>query len=323
MYHNRGPSEELEQIVSGGTSAVVPTQGGVTVANAVTSFVIAKSAEGRARSTCVLYAKRLKDFIRFARGLGVEHMDDLNADVLRGYLAALRESGHHDPGAVSQHYRILRTRVKWFWREWDLPGRSPIDRVSAPPSVERQLPPVTEDVVRRLLLATDKPGSQRARVRDRAILLTLFDTGVRASELCNWDATDFDPATGALTIRTRKTHRMRQVFVSGQAARALRAWVRVHLDVQPLFHTDSGKRVSYSSLREVTRRLATRAKVPCPPLHGFSRGYATIALREGQDLLTLSRLLGHTSLTMLSRYAQSTVEDLGTAHALHSPGDKV
>ena len=76
-------------------------------------------------------------------------------------------------------------------------------------------------------------------------------------------------------------------------------------------------------LRQVVRRLALRAGVPEPALHSFRRGYALAMLRAGCDVVTLSRLLGHSDLSLLRRYTKQTGEDLRAAAERHSPGDRL
>ena len=58
------------------------------------------------------------------------------------------------------------------------------------------------------------------------------------------------------------------------------------------------------------RRLALKANIPIPSLHDFRRAFCLECLRNGIDFLTLSRLMGHTSLQLLSRYAKQTSVDL-------------
>jgi site-specific recombinase XerD len=305
--------------------AVAPGTRRETIAHAVATFVIAKSSEGTARSTCQLYGKRLTTLTKFMRSAGITAMDELTPDHLRAFIAWLRETGKHNEGGVHQFYRTMRTWLKWYWDQYDIEERNPIDKVKAPPLPEKLLPPVELDTVQALLRANEQIPNEARRARNKAVLLTLLDSGVRAGELCGFDMGDLDEATGTLTVRRSKTKKARQVFLSQKASRAVRAWLRHHpLKAQALFCSlPYGQRLSYSGLRRIIERLAWRAKVPAPPIHSFRRAMATEFLRDGGSVVDLQRLLGHAGLGLILRYASRTTDDLRASHHAHSPGDKV
>jgi site-specific recombinase XerD len=70
--------------------------------------------------------------------------------------------------------------------------------------------------------------------------------------------------------------------------------------------TDEGERLTYWGLNEVIRRRAKAAKVQKPGLHDFRRAFALNFLRNGGDIFTLQRLLGHADLQVLRRYLAQT-----------------
>ncbi len=86
--------------------------------------------------------------------------------------------------------------------------------------------------------------------------------------------------------------------------------------------TSDGLRLGYEGLREVLRRSGQRAGVKVTP-HATRRTFATLALREGMNLLHLAALMGHTDLTMLRRYAVVVEEDLRKSHEGHGPVDSL
>jgi site-specific recombinase XerD len=63
------------------------------------------------------------------------------------------------------------------------------------------------------------------------------------------------------------------------------------------------------------KERALKANVERPPLHAFRRAFALNMLRNGCDLLTLQRLMGHADLSLLQRYAEQTTDDLRQVHA--------
>lgn len=110
----------------------------------------------------------------------------------------------------------------------------------------------------------------------------------------------------------------RVVFFGAKTKRALLAYLRMRKTVQPtdsLWERMDGGRLEPVGLREVVRRRARQAGVPEPQLHAFRRAFAINSLRNGCDLVTLQRLLGHSSLEVVSRYLKQVDTDLRAAHA--------
>ena len=91
----------------------------------------------------------------------------------------------------------------------------------------------------------------------------------------------------------------------------------------PLWVTVRGTRLTYSGLRQIVRRRATKAGVPVPSLHSFRRAFALYALRNGADIYSLQRLMGHSDLTVLRRYLKQTEADLQEAHRKAGPVDNL
>jgi integrase/recombinase XerD len=173
----------------------------------------------------------------------------------------------------------------------------------------------------RALLDTCKRGKFTDE-RDRAILLFLLDSGVRAGELLALDRVDVDPLTGDALIRKSKSRKPRTVFIGRVARRSLRAYLKLRDDMaRALFVTDEGERLRMAGLRQVMVRRAKRAGVPTPSIHSFRRAFALAMLRAGIDLLTIARLLGHSDLSLLERYIKQNAEDLRGSHEKGSPVD--
>jgi len=83
----------------------------------------------------------------------------------------------------------------------------------------------------------------------------------------------------------------------------------------------SEERFTATALRSMLRRRAGRAGVPVPSPHDFRRAFALERWRAGVDILTLSKLMGHTSLQVLNRYFKQAGEDLEPAARQSTPVD--
>lgn len=272
------------------------------------AFCTAKRAEGLSRRTVAIYVGVLRMFIEWAALRNVTHVEALTPDDLRKFMLHLAEAGHN-AGGQHHFFRILKTFLRWYAQEAEPANwRNPIERLKAPKLPELPLQPVELPTVARLLASTG--GSSHA-VRDRAMLCCLIDCGLRANELLGLDVADFNFADGALLVKHGKGSRIRTVFAGQKTRRALRAWIGARGNTPGALFTSHGG------------RLAVRAGVREPALHSFRRSYALEMLRAGCDVVTLSRLLGHSDLSLLRRYTKQSGEDLRAAAERHSPGDRL
>jgi site-specific recombinase XerD len=89
-----------------------------------------------------------------------------------------------------------------------------------------------------------------------------------------------------------------------------------------LWITDDGEHLSYWGLKDMMKRRADKAGVETPKIHAFRRWFALTCLRNGMDIFTLARLMGHTTIQVLSRYLKQTEYDLESSHRAANPVDK-
>ena len=284
------------------------------------AFLLDCKARNLAQQTQKYYREKLETLIDWLDTQAVKNMTELTPEVLRAFFIAMSERGHN-AGGVAGYYRTVRVFIRWYALEFEpLEWRDPLRKVKPPKVDFEPLEPVALETVR-ALLDTCKRGKFTDE-RDRAILLFLLDTGVRAGELLALDKQDADILTGDVLIRKSKSRKPRTVFIGRQARRALRSYLKLRDDVaRALFVTDEGERLRMAGLRQVLVRRSRKAGVPIPPLHSFRRAFALAMNRAGVDLLTIARLLGHSDMSILERYIKQTGEDLRGSHERGSPVD--
>ncbi len=291
------------------------------LAIAADAFLTDRQAAGKARGTVENYRDHLKNFITHCDAQAVQHVHELTADFIRRYLLRLAET--HNPGGVHGYFRTLRAWLNWIEREEVMPPewKNPIRKVAAPKVPENILEPVTLEAVTALLGAC-KQGKHAER--DKAIFLLLLDTGIRARELCNLNLEDVDMGGGAITIRKSKSGKPRLVYIGRTTRRALRAYLRTRRgDCPALFASAFDDRLSYLGLREILRRRARDAGIAEPTLHQFRRAFAIGYLRNGGDVFTLQKLMGHSDLGVLRLYLKLSDQDARSAHSKYSPVDNL
>lgn len=258
------------------------------------------------------YHDKIGGFIGWCALNGVNEIQDVTADMIRSYILHLQEMGH-TPGGVHAYFRSIRAFMYFYEYEYEPENwRNPIRKVKAPKVVDEPLQGVGIENVKLLLDACEKdtPMGQR----NRTMLLLLLETGVRAQELLAINVEDVDFSDSSILIRQGKGRKPRTVFMGATARRNLRKHMRNIPERGALFLNREGERLKYGGLRETLKRLSAKAGLPPVSIHSFRRTFALEQLRRGVDLFTISRLMGHTSLQVLSRYLKQSKEDLGTSY---------
>ena len=133
--------------------------------------------------------------------------------------------------------------------------------------------------------------------RDKAIIETLWSTGLRRSELCSLLAEDIDFLAGFVLVRTSKTGKPRIVPLSPAAKRAIRA----HLHGRK---TNSVFGITPNGVRLLLQRLNV------PSAHAWRRGWAVQALRNGVSETSVRAAAGWTSGAMVARYTSALSGEL-------------
>lgn len=286
------------------------------------AFLLDRRAQNLTSKTVDFYRSNLQLFLNWCDQQSVKVIDQLTPEVIRLYMLHLGESGHK-PGGIHAKYRAIRAFLRWYQVEFEPTAwRDPLAKVKAPRVDIEPLEPVSIEHVR-MMIDTCRRGKFTDE-RDRALILFLLDTGVRAGELLALDRQDVDSLSGDVLIRKSKSRKSRSVFLGRQTRRALRSYLKARGDAtRPLFVTDDGERLKMAGLRQIILRRARRAGIPRPSIHSFRRAFTLAMLRAGVDLVTLQRLLGHADLSQLVRYLAQTTEDLRDAHQRGSPADNL
>ena len=286
--------------------------GPLTLGEGVAQFLAAKAAEGASPKTSEWYRMLLG---RAARDLGGDRpLEALTPGELRAWLLRLRET--LAPISVAGYVRGLKAFANWCLAE-EIADPKALRSLRRPKVPHKLVEPLSDDALRRLL--------EGASLRDRAIVLLFFDTGLRLSELAGLRPCDLRPDGSAKVMG--KGARERIVPVGAAARQALLRYLRQEggSDAgQPLFRSRRGGALGWRGIQQVFKRLKLRAGIPgrCSPhtlRHTFARAY----LLNGGDAFSLQRMLGHSTLDMVKRYVALADTDLAARHRTASPADRL
>lgn len=292
------------------------------ISRELSAFLIDRQARMRSKRTIEFYQQNLEPFGEWLVEQGCESVEAINATHIRQYMILKSET--RNAGGVHAVYRSIKAWLTWWGTETDdRRWRNPILKVEAPGISKEPLPGISRDDVGRLLLVCPRNFYGQ---RDKAIILGLYDSGLRRNEFLKLDFGDIDLKTGAVQVRKGKGNKDRTAFMGARARRELIRYLRYRSELLPnhaLWVTGSGTRLTPAGLREIIRRRSKDAGIETPGLHDFRRAYAIESLRNGIDLVTLARLMGHTSLNVLQRYLDLLTEDLQRSHERSSPADNL
>jgi integrase/recombinase XerD len=267
------------------------------------------------------YLSQLKAFVQW---LDVRHVKllDVRSGDIQAHQSDLLAGRRSDGRPYSAGHQVNRLKaIKRLYRFLHAQGHllhDPSARIEFP-RTERALPRsiLTLGEVRRMLLVPR--GRSPLALRDRAILETLYATGIRATELANVGPHDVDTEERVLRVVRGKGKKDRVVPLTRAAAAAIEVYLqqgRAQLRPSPrcerrLFVADKGGPLDRSVLSRLMRRWARAAKlkkrVTC---HTFRHTVATHLLRGRADIRHIQALLGHEWLGTTERYTRVEISDL-------------
>lgn len=261
-------------------------------------------------------------------------MDKISHGQAAGFLASF--NGEYSRKTLFNYHVGLSALWSWAVKE-GLVGENIMRQVDRPKPGKVVIQPYTKDEVRRLLEACKinkeyhRPGqkpaanSRHTALRDRAVLLTLLDTGLRAGELCGLNVADLNLKEQRLLVRQGKGDKQRFVYIAARTGLVLKRYLKSREDLEvgrpPLFITGNITRLSKGALLQFIVRAGERAGVEGANVHRFRHTFAIESLRNGMSAYVLQQLLGHSSMDMVRRYLVFAEADLAAGHHFASPVD--
>jgi integrase/recombinase XerD len=227
------------------------------------------------------------------------------------------------------NYHIgLSVFFKWCLSD-DLISENPLDDIPRPKPEQRTIEPIPEDHVRKILKACERLTYSRNgktvtqylpdRFRNRAIILLLLDTGLRASELCTIKNDHLDLDQRSVKV-VGKLSKERILYFSPTTAQAI--WKYKDGNGKYLFPGKGNTSMSRHSLRKMLYRSCERAGVPKYSPHDFRHTFAVNFLRNYPNIYALQQMLGHSTLDMVKRYLAISQSDVQAAQMKASPVEK-
>jgi len=270
----------------------------------LTYLEVEKNASAHTRANYFMDLKQARDFLENKDVQKIERLD------VRKYLAHLKGK-NLKKRTVARKLSALRSFFRFLMRDGYI-KTDPLSGVSSP-KLEKSLPIFLD--VRKVARLIESPDEKSLLgLRDRAIMETLYSTGMRVSELVglNIDKVDF---IGGVVKVLGKGRKERIIPIGDKALRAIRGYLsrrtQEKRNASTLFLNKNNRRLTdrgvQNLINKYIRIIALREKVSP---HTLRHSFATHLLDKGADLRSVQELLGHSSLSTTQIYTHITTERL-------------
>ncbi len=250
------------------------------------------------------YTAHIQDYAQILRERGVSHFADAGVPDAMAYIEHIRKKRRAggealSPTTISRRLASVSSFYQYLIRE-DRCQRNPMHGAHRPKTPVRQPSrTITTEEVDRLLNAPQGEGF--FSTRDRAILETLYSSGMTVSELCALNLGNFDAAREVVVIPGR---RQRVIPIGSFARAAIKAYLRLRASVehqrkpsdQPLFINRSGNRISGRGICKVFERYRGGLGIPNVSPRVLRASFANHLVARGANLRMVQEMLGHKCL---------------------------
>lgn len=294
----------------------------------VKSFAEHTKIVGLAASTAVTRAKNLTQFVQWAHERGIRSPAEVTRPVLQRYQRHLYLTRKKDgqPLSLARQYGVLSSVIVFF--KWLTRQNHILSNPAADLEVHRPrtgLPKLLLSVAQVEATLNAAPVHTLRGIRDRAMLETLYSSGIRKGELIRLQLNDLDLERGTLMVRQGKGRKDRLVPLGARAC----AWVRRYLlEVRPellgietatVFLSDWGGQFEEDRLFRLVRGYMLQAGIENGNCHAFRHACATHMLEGGADLRHIQIILGHSQLSTTEIYTHVAIDKLIAVHAATHP----
>ena len=272
-----------------------------------------KFERNRSDLTIKNYGEDLRAFKEFYGNLDSRlSWKSVDSDIIRDWMESMMDKGNNATSinrrlsALRSFYRFALTRK--------LVDKDPVHGVTGPKK-GRPLPQFLKENEMDRLLDAESWTESFEDVRDRMVIMTFYETGIRLSELIGLDDCMVDFSNRQLKV-TGKRNKQRVIPFGEELLVTLRNYMRrrdkeVNRQSEALFVSAKGRRMTSSQVREAVRKNLSKVctlKKRTP--HVLRHTFATAMLNNKAGIESVKKLLGHESLSTTETYTHTTFEQL-------------
>lgn len=267
----------------------------------------------RSLATVSSYRKDLEAFQKFVQAQDSTLLwADVDADLVRDWMAEMMNEGQRAT-SINRRLSALRSFYR-FALARNLVKSDPVQGVVGPKK-DKPLPQFLKEKEMDELLQEDFWTDCYEDVRDRMIIMTFYETGIRLAELMNLCDGDVDFMSGQLKV-TGKRNKQRLIPFGAELSQALQHYMGVR-DAQvvrhsaALFLANDGQQMTADAIRyRVKKHLSLVSTLKKRTPHVLRHTFATVMLNHKAGIESVKKLLGHESLSTTEIYTHTTFEQL-------------
>jgi integrase/recombinase XerD len=273
----------------------------------------------------------LSRFVEWCHERGLLRPQEITRDILEHYQEQLTRSRKYtgesySAGYLNKNLSVIRGLFRWLAKN---------RHILYNPASELELPRLAARIPRNVLNMAEVEAvmmqvdlSSFLGLRNRAILETLYSTGIRRSELCMLKCKDIFVDTGVVLVREGKGRKDRMTPIGERAL----AWIEKYKsDLRPrlvkepdegaLFLSIRGKPLIAGNLSVLVSDYVKAAGIDKEgSCHIFRHTMATLMLDNGADIRYIQQILGHANLNTTQIYTQVSIKKLKEVHSTTHPG---
>ena len=272
-----------------------------------------KFERNRSDLTIKNYGEDLRAFKEFYGNLeGCHSWKSVDSDIIRDWMESMMDKGNNAT-SINRRLSALRSFYR-FALARKLVDKDPVHGVTGPKK-GRPLPQFLKENEMDRLLDAESWTEGFEDVRDRTVIMTFYETGIRLSELTGLDDSMVDFSNRQLKV-TGKRNKQRVIPFGEELLATLRDYMKcrdkeVNRQSEALFVSVKGQRMTSSQVREAVRtNLSKVCTLKKRTPHVLRHTFATAMLNNKAGIESVKKLLGHESLSTTEIYTHTTFEQL-------------
>lgn len=290
--------------------------------NIYEKFLHSKAAANLAPRTLEYYEDMFKMLDRWLKKQGITDVEQINQTVLEDYMIYVR--GRYANATIKGRYIVLAILFRWIHKS-EIIAINPMDDLHMPKLAKRLVPSFSKSEIGKILSIFDK--NDFLGLRNYTIMLTLFGTGIRKSELLGLKLSSLQsefirvigkgnkerlvPISNALKIAFKNYLRARKQFLDDSYSTE---YLWINKDQNPLRTT--GINQIFRIIKDANPEWTTRVSA-----HTFRHTFALMYIKNGGDVFSLKDILGHEDIATTKIYIDMNKEDMKSQFSKYNPLD--